>query len=68
MAFKNKHLSYSRLSRFEQCPLRFKLHYIEKKEAGCPIYADALKGKRDFICEDLTDLEAVAKKEREEDA
>ena len=33
MAFKNKHLSYSRLSRFEQCPLSFKLHYIEKKEA-----------------------------------
>ena len=33
MAFKNKHLSYSRLSRFEQCPLSFKLHYIEKKQA-----------------------------------
>ncbi|MBN2717902.1 MAG: PD-(D/E)XK nuclease family protein [Deltaproteobacteria bacterium] len=33
MAFKNKHLSYSRLSRFEQCPLSFKLHYIEKKLA-----------------------------------
>jgi len=33
MAFKNKHLSYSRLSRFEQCPLSFKLHYIEKKRA-----------------------------------
>lgn len=33
MTFKNKHLSYSRLSRFEQCPLSFKLHYIEKKRA-----------------------------------
>ena len=33
MAFKNKHLSYSRLSRFEQCPLSFKLHYIEEQEA-----------------------------------
>ena len=33
MAFKNTHLSYSRLSRFEQCPLSFKLHYIEKQEA-----------------------------------
>ena len=33
MTFKNKHLSYSRLSRFEQCPLSFKLHYIEKKQA-----------------------------------
>ena len=33
MAFKNKHLSYSRLSRFEQCPLSFKLHYIDEQEA-----------------------------------
>jgi len=32
---------------------------------GCPAYASALKGKRDFICPDLADLEAVAK-EREE--
>ena len=31
--FKNQHLSYSRLSRFEQCPLSFKLHYIDKKTA-----------------------------------
>jgi putative RecB family exonuclease len=31
----------------------------------CPAYADALKGKRDFICEDIEDLEAVAR-EREE--
>ena len=39
MAFKNKHLSYSRLSRFEQCPLSFKLHYIDKKRAepGVPL-------------------------------
>jgi len=33
--------------------------------AGCPAYATALKGKRDFVCPDLADLEAVAK-EREE--
>jgi len=33
--------------------------------AGCPAYAEALKGKRDFVCPDLSDLEAVAK-EREE--
>ncbi len=32
---------------------------------SCPAYADALQGKRDFICEDLSDLEAVAR-EREE--
>lgn len=31
----------------------------------CPTYADALQGKREFICEDKSDLEAVAK-EREE--
>jgi len=31
--FVNKHLSYSRLSRFEQCPLSFKLHYVDKQEA-----------------------------------
>jgi RecB family exonuclease len=31
----------------------------------CPAYADALKGKREFICEDASDIEAVAK-EREE--
>jgi putative RecB family exonuclease len=33
VSFKNTHLSYSRLIRFEQCPLSFKLHYIEKAEA-----------------------------------
>ena len=39
MTFKNQHLSYSRLSRFEQCPLSFKLHYIDKKQAepGVPL-------------------------------
>ena len=38
-AFVNSHLSYSRLSRFEQCPLSFKLHYIDKKEPrpGVPL-------------------------------
>jgi len=33
--------------------------------SNCPAYADALKGKREFLCEDLADLEAVAR-EREE--
>jgi putative RecB family exonuclease len=38
-SFKNAHLSYSRLSRFEQCPLSFKLHYIEQQQAepGVPL-------------------------------
>lgn len=39
MAFSNQHLSYSRLSRFEQCPLSFKFHYVERREAepGMPL-------------------------------
>jgi putative RecB family exonuclease len=32
--FKNEYLSYSRLDRFETCPLSFKLHYIDKYEPG----------------------------------
>ena len=37
--FQNQHLSYSRLSRFETCPLSYRLHYIEKKQAepGLPL-------------------------------
>ncbi|MGH7295668.1 MAG: RecB family exonuclease [Polyangiaceae bacterium] len=31
--FRNPHLSFSRLQRYEQCPLSFKLHYIDKLEA-----------------------------------
>lgn len=34
MTFTNAHLSFSRLSRFEQCPLSFKLHYIDQSEAN----------------------------------
>ncbi len=30
---RNTHLSYSRLSRFEQCPLSYKLHYLDKRQA-----------------------------------
>jgi RecB family exonuclease len=33
MRFSNTHLSFSRLQRYEQCPLSFKLHYIDKLEA-----------------------------------
>lgn len=31
-SFKNKHLSVSRIKRYEQCPLSFKLSYIDKKK------------------------------------
>lgn len=36
---RNTHLSYSRLTRFEQCPLSYKLHYLDKKQAepGIPL-------------------------------
>ena len=39
MAFQNPHVSFSRLSRYEQCPLSFKLHYIDrlKSEPGDPL-------------------------------
>jgi putative RecB family exonuclease len=31
-AFKNQHLSVSRLRRFERCPLSYRLHYIDRHE------------------------------------
>ncbi|MCP4603959.1 MAG: PD-(D/E)XK nuclease family protein [Proteobacteria bacterium] len=31
--FINPYLSYSRLNHFEQCPLSFRLHYIEKRQS-----------------------------------
>jgi len=39
MSFKNSSLSYSRISRFESCPLSFKFHYVEKQppEPGDPL-------------------------------
>jgi putative RecB family exonuclease len=39
MPFQNEHLSFSRLSRYEQCPLAFKLHYVDRLEAapGLPL-------------------------------
>ena len=35
----NPHLSYSRLTRYETCPLSYKLHYIDRQEAepGIPL-------------------------------
>jgi RecB family exonuclease len=31
--FTNAHLSFSRLQRFEQCPLAFRLHYVDKLQS-----------------------------------
>ena len=38
-SFVNEHLSFSRLSRFAQCPASFKLHYVDKHtaEPGVPL-------------------------------
>jgi RecB family exonuclease len=37
--FRNEHLSYSRLTRFESCPLSYRYHYIDKltSEPGMPL-------------------------------
>ena len=39
MSFANTHLSYSRLSRFEQCPRSFQFHYVARRQAtpGMPL-------------------------------
>jgi len=37
MAFTNSHLSFSRISRFEQCPLSFKLSYIDRLPVSQPL-------------------------------
>lgn len=33
MPYRNAHLSFSRITRFESCPLSFKLHYIDRRGA-----------------------------------
>ncbi len=60
MPFTNEHLSFSRLSRYEQCPAAFRLHYIDRLEAapGLPL----LFGKAIHAAlEDLL-LDVVARK------
>ncbi len=37
MAFTNPHLSFSRISRFEQCPLSFRLAYIDRLPVSQPL-------------------------------
>ncbi len=34
MTFKNSHLSYSRIAKFEQCPLAFKFRYVDGRASG----------------------------------
>jgi putative RecB family exonuclease len=37
MAFTNPHLSFSRINRFEQCPLSFKLAYVDRLPVSQPL-------------------------------
>ncbi len=60
--FVNKHLSYSRLSRFEQCPLSFKLHYVEKRKAepGDPLkFGTAIHAVLERLIREHMDAERV---------
>lgn len=56
----------STISKAREFPARLNSNciYCDHRQ-HCPAYADALQGKREFVCEDTSDLEAVAK-EREE--
>ncbi|MCK9521492.1 MAG: PD-(D/E)XK nuclease family protein [Proteobacteria bacterium] len=61
--FVNKHLSYSRLSRFEQCPLSFKIHYIDKQvaEPGDPLkFGKAVHAVLERLVREHVDTERVA--------
>ena len=58
--FRNQHLSYSRLSRFEQCPLSYRLHYIEKKQAepGLPLrFGKAVHAALEGLLKEVVDDE-----------
>jgi RecB family exonuclease len=60
--FHNPHLSYSRLSRFEQCPLSFKLHYVDKQEAepGAPLrFGKAIHAVLDRLVREHVEAERV---------
>jgi len=61
--FVNKHLSYSRLSRFEQCPLSFRIHYIDKQvaEPGDPLkFGKAIHAVLERLVREHVDTERVA--------
>jgi RecB family exonuclease len=58
--FKNQHLSYSRLSRFETCPLSYRLHYIEKQQAepGLPLrFGKTIHAVLERLIKDVVDDE-----------
>lgn len=60
MTFTNTHLSYSRLSRFEQCPLSFKFQYVEKRqgEPGMPLrFGKVVHGALERLLREVIDQE-----------
>jgi RecB family exonuclease len=60
--FLNPHLSYSRLSRFEQCPLSFKIHYVDQQQAepGPPLrFGKAIHAVLDSLVREHVEAESV---------
>lgn len=59
-ALRNEHLSYSRLSRFEACPLSYRLHYLDKHtaEPGVPLsFGKALHAVLERLLQEVIDTE-----------
>ncbi|MCP3104215.1 PD-(D/E)XK nuclease family protein [Myxococcus sp. K15C18031901] len=59
---RNTHLSYSRLSRFESCPLSYQLHYLDKHtaEPGVPLsFGKALHAVLERLLQDVLDSESA---------
>ncbi|MBU8900656.1 PD-(D/E)XK nuclease family protein [Corallococcus sp. M34] len=57
---RNTHLSYSRLSRFESCPLSYQLHYLDKRtaEPGVPLsFGKTLHAVLERLLRDVLDTE-----------
>jgi RecB family exonuclease len=62
MGFTNTHLSYSRLSLFEQCPMAFKFRYIDKlrSEPGMPLrFGKIVHATLEELLREVIDQEAV---------
>lgn len=61
--FKNDYLSFSRISRFEQCPMAFKLHYVDRlpAEPGIPLrFGKAIHAVLEVMVREHVDEERVA--------
>jgi putative RecB family exonuclease len=59
---RNTHLSYSRLSRYEQCPLSYKLHYLDRRtaEPGTPLrFGKVIHATLEHLMREAVDDERV---------